>query len=105
MAVKKAFFLFNLKPGLKVEDYMEWTVRVNHPGAARLNSIVEFHDYVTRSAMRDKPIAYQFVEEVTITDFDAYVQELSNPARADEAKAWRDWVQEDYVILLTDIIK
>ena len=105
MATKKAFFLFNLKPGLKAEDYIEWTRAVNHPGAARLKSILEFHDYVTRSSMRDKPIVYELVEEVTVTDLDEYVAELSDPARAGDARAWRDWVQDDYVILLTDIIK
>lgn len=104
MGVKKAYFLFNLKPDKQVADYIEWTRRVNGPDAANLKSIVEFHDYLTVQSMRGQPIAYQFVEEITISDFDAYTAELNNPDRAEAAKAWRDWVS-DYIVLLVDGIQ
>lgn len=103
--MKKAFFLFNLKPGYKVEDYIAWSKAVNHAEAATLKSIVEFHDYVAVRSMRGKPIRYQFVEEVTVTDFDAYIAELDSPQRAQrEGMRWSDWVDPDYVVLLTEQI-
>lgn len=106
MTVKKAFFLFNLKPGLKVEDYIEWTKAVNHPGAAQLKTITEFHDYVTVESMRGKPVTHQFVEEITITDFAAYNQELNDPNRPRaEGMRFADWVDPDYIVLMTERIK
>lgn len=106
MAVRKAFFFFNLKPGLKAEDYVEWTKAVNHPEAAKLKTIAEFHDYVAVRSMRGKPMPYQFVEEIMITDFDEYDRELNDPNRPrSEGKRFADWVDPDYVVLLTEQIK
>ncbi len=104
--VHKAFFLFNLKPGLKVEDYIAWTKEVNHKEAASLRTIEEFHDYVCVSSMRGKPVAYQFVEEITVTDFDAYTRELDDPNRPRAAgRRFADWVDPDYLVLLSEQIK
>lgn len=106
MSVRKAFFLFSLKPGLQVEDYIDWTKAVNHKEAAALKTIKEFHDYISVQSMRGKPMAFQFVEEITVTDFDAYRAELDDPTRPrSEGKRFADWVDPDYVVLLTEEIE
>jgi hypothetical protein len=106
VAVKKAFFLFNLKPGLRVEDYVAWTRAVNHPEAASLKTIEEFHDYVAVRSMRGKPVAFQFVEEIRVCDFDAYIRELDDPSRPRaEGRRFSDWVDPDYVVLLAEEIE
>lgn len=103
MAVRKAWFLFNLKPDRKLEDYIKWTLEVNHPDAKRIQTIKAFHDYVTVGAPPGVTPAWQFLEEVEVTDFDAYWAELRNPSRAANSAAWRDWVQ-DFSVLFTEQI-
>lgn len=104
MSVKKVFFLYNLKPDRKVEDYIKWSKEVNHPMASTLKTITEFHEYVTVSSMRGKPIPYQFIEDIVVTDHDAYTQEINTVTWPTTSEAWRDWVG-DYIVIMTDIIK
>lgn len=103
MAVRKAWFLFNLRSNRKPEDYIKWTLEVNHPGSKRLKTIKSFHDYVTVGAPPGVTPAWQFLEEIEVTDFDAYWAELRDPARANGSAAWRDWVQ-DYIVFFSEQI-
>jgi hypothetical protein len=103
VAVYKAYFLFNLAEGKTIAEYERWSLAVNHPAARRVKSILGFHDLKVVGALEAGKPAYQVIEDILITDIDAYKAEIAGPEMAGFASEWASWVS-DWICILTEQI-
>lgn len=98
----KAFFLFNLKPGVSVEDYARWSLAVNHPFARSVKEIKRFHDHRAVGTLEGEP-AYQIIEEIEIESVEAYKAAMERPEFKAFGEQWSQWVS-DWIVIFTEPI-
>jgi hypothetical protein len=101
--VRKAYFMFNLKPGKSPAAYERWSKERNHPVARSLGPIVQFHDARVVGTLAGGQPTYQFLEEIEVTDFGDYEAALAAPEMRAFAEEWSEWVA-DWICLFTERI-
>jgi len=74
----KIVALFNLKPGVSVEDYEAWAKAKDIPTVNGLNSVDEFSVYKSVALMGsdDKP-PYAYIEFIDVNDMEGFGGEVS----------------------------
>ena len=83
----KCFVTFRLKPGVSVDEYLEWFHRENVPAVGKLTSIKTYRVWHVTSAMEGDPP--QFVEEMEIDDQAQFERELEEvPEMAAMLESW-----------------
>lgn len=98
----KAYFLFNLKPELTVDDYAKWSLAVNHPFAKRVKEIKSFHDHRVVGTVEGQP-AWQVIEEIEIESVAAYKAAMQGPEFEAFGAEWSKWVSE-WIVIFTEQI-
>ena len=75
----KILALFNLKPGVSVEDYEAWAKTVDIPTVNGLGSIEKFEVFKTTGLLfsEDTP-PYQYFETIDILDMDKFGAEAGS---------------------------
>ncbi len=75
----KILALFNLKPGVSVEDYEAWAKTVDIPTVNGLGSIEKFEVFKTTGLLfsEDNP-PYQYFETIDILDMDKFGAEAGS---------------------------
>ncbi len=100
----KIVALFNLKPGISVEDYENWARSTDLPTVNGLKSVDTFS--VFRSAgllgSESKP-PYQYIEIIDVNDMDMFGADVSTEAMQTVAGQFQA-MADDLVFILTDKI-
>jgi hypothetical protein len=92
----KCFVTFRLKPGVTVDEYLEWFRRENVPAVRKLSSIKSYRVWQVTSAMEGDPP--QFLEEMAIddqADFEREIEEV--PEMVAMLEGWYSRVAEQVV--------
>ncbi len=86
--------LFNLKPGVTVEDYEAWARSMDLPTVNGLESIDSFTVHrVSGLLMSDDSPPYQYVEVIDVNDMDTFGAEVASETMqrvASEFQAFAD---------------
>jgi len=81
--------LFNLKPGVKVDDYEAWARRVDLPTVNRLGSVSSFRVFKTTGMLGAQGAApYAYVETIDIDDMDEFWNDVDSPVMREIAAAF-----------------
>ena len=73
--------LFNLKPGIAVEDYEKWAREVDLPGVRAIASVTEYRvRRVTGLFGSDEAAPYQYVEQIELSSMDGFLADIGDPA-------------------------
>jgi len=92
----KCFVTFRLKPGVTVDEYLEWFRRENVPAVGKAASIKTYRVWRVTSAMEGDPP--EFVEEMEIDDKAHFERELEEvPERAAMLGGWYSRIAEQVV--------
>ena len=92
----KCFVTFRLKPGVTMDEYLEWFHRENVPAVGKLTSIKAYRVWRVTSAMEGDPP--QFVEEMEIDDQTHFERQLETvPEMAAMLEGWYSRVAEQVV--------
>ena len=92
----KCFVTFRLKPGVTMDEYLEWFHRENVPAVGKLTSIKTYRVWRVTSAMEGDPP--QFVEEMEIDDQTQFERQLETvPEMAAMLEGWYSRVAEQVV--------
>jgi hypothetical protein len=92
----KCFVTFRLKPGVAVDEYLEWFRRENVPAVGKLTSIKTYRVWRVTSAMEGEPP--QFIEEMEIGDQAQFERELEEvPEMAAMLEGWYSRVVDQVV--------
>jgi hypothetical protein len=92
----KCFVTFRLKPGITVDEYLEWFHRENVPAVGKVTSIKTYRVWRVTSAMEGDPP--QFLEEMEIDDQARFERQLEEvPEMAAMLEGWYSRVAEQVV--------
>lgn len=83
--------LFNLKPGVSIEDYETFARTRDLPTVNALPSIHSFEVYRTTGLLRTgEPAPYQYIEIIDIADMDGFGHDVQTEAMTAIAGAFRE---------------
>ena len=92
----KCFVTFKLKPGVTVDEYLDWFRRENVPAVSKAASIKTYRVWRVTSAMEGDPP--EFVEEMEIDDKSHFERELEEvPELAAMLGGWYSRITEQVV--------
>jgi len=94
--------LFNLKPGISIDDYEKWAKTVDLPTVNDLGSIDKFEVFKSTGLLgsEDKP-PYSYIETIDVADMDQFGADVGTDAMqkiAGEFQAMAD----NLVFIMTD---
>jgi hypothetical protein len=96
--------LFNLKPGVSVEEYEAWARSTDLPTVNGLGSVSSFRVFKATSVLgSDAPPPYAYVETIDVDDMDGFWKDVSTPAMQAVAGAFTGMA--DVIFLTTEEIK
>lgn len=99
----RIFALFNLKPGVSLEDYVAWARTVDLPTVNGLGSIDSFRLFKATGVLgSDAAPPYSFIEVLDINDMDQFGADVSTAAMQEIAAAFQGMV--DVTFLTTEEI-
>ena len=95
---------FNLKPGTDIAEYEKWARDKDVPTASALPSVKGFtiHRATGLFGSDEKP-PYEYFEVLDITDLDAFVKDVSDPAFQQAAAPFQQYADAPQFILTEDI--
>jgi hypothetical protein len=96
--------LFNLKPGISVEDYEAWARRSDLPTVNALASVSAFRVFkITGLLGSEAPAPYAYVETIEIDDMDGFSKDVATPAMQEIAGEFAGMA--DVTFMTTEEIK
>lgn len=98
----KILALFNLKPGVSIDDYENWAKTVDIPTVNGLGSIEKFEVFKTTGLLfsEDTP-PYQYFETIDILDMDKFGEEAGSETMQKVAGEFQAMV-DDLVFITTE---
>lgn len=101
----KTLILFNLKPGISVQDYEEWARDLEIPTVNSLQSVEKFEAFKTAGLMfSDGKSPYAYAEILDIKDADAFGEEIAIGKMENVALTFNRMTQ-DPVFINLEILK
>ncbi|CAM3651878.1 REDY-like protein HapK [Litorimonas haliclonae] len=98
----KILALFNLKEGVSVSDYENWSKTVDIPTVNGLGSIEKFEVFKTTGLLfsEDKP-PYQYFETIDILDMDQFGEDAGSESMQKVAAEFQE-MTSDLVFITTE---
>jgi hypothetical protein len=92
----KCFVTFRLKPGVTVDEYLEWFQHENVPAVRKLSSIKTYRVWQVTSAMEGDPP--EFLEEMEIDDQASFEREVEEvPEMVAMLEGWYSRIAEQVI--------
>lgn len=102
--MKNIVVLFNLQDGVDVNAYEQWAKNTDLPIVNKLESINRFEVYKTTGLLGSEAAApYQYVEWLTINDFDKFGTEVGTDTMQKVASEFQTFADSPMFITLEDI--
>ena len=100
----KIIVLFNLKPGVKVEDYEAWARSRDIPVVNSLTSIDDFRIFQFTGLLgSDAKPPFQYVELIDVNNADAFFQEISTDMMKELAAEFQQWAENPLFLHTNEI--
>lgn len=92
--------IFNLKPGVKPEQYETWARETDPPTVAKMRSIDSFTSYRTTGILNsDDAPPYSYVEVIEVNDLDLLKQEIQSELVQRVSKEFRELADNPRLML------
>jgi hypothetical protein len=96
--------LFNLKPGVSVEDYERWARESDIPGVRALKSVADYRIHRATGVLgSDEKPRYAYIEVIDIDDMALFGEEASGPDVQRLAADMRNYAEDPHFILTEDL--
>ena len=96
----KVVVLFNLKQGVKAEDYEQWARNSDIPTVRALASVDHFSTHrAIRLLVGDEQPPYRYVEIIDINDMGQFAEDLATPVMQQLAAAFQEFADRPSFIL------
>lgn len=95
--------LFNLKPGVSVEDYEHWARNTDLPTVNGLDSISNFTAHKTTGLLTGGDAPYQYVEIIDVKDMQAFGSDLATETMQKVAGEFQGFADNPQFILTEDL--
>ena len=97
MAATRIVAFFNLKSGIKVEDYEAWASAKDLPTVNALPSIAKFEVLRATGKLGGGTPDYQYIEILDVKDMDQFRADVSTPAMQAVAGEFRAMVDVSFL--------
>jgi hypothetical protein len=85
--VQKVFVMYNLKPGVSIDDYMTWSRTRDQVITPFQAGVIRFEVYAIQGAEKgDSP--YRIVEDIEVDSWAAWQETLKGPGMAPIVAEW-----------------
>lgn len=92
------FALFNLRPGVSVEEYEAWARVTDLPTVNALHSIASFRVFRTTGVLgSDARPPFGYVEVIEVADMDQFGQDVATAAMAEIGAAFQGMVEVTFL--------
>lgn len=92
------FALFNLKPGVSVEDYEAWARTADLPAVNALPSIASFRVFRTTGVLgSDAKRPFGYIEVLDVTDMEQFGKDVATDAMGEVAAAFQGMVEVTFL--------
>jgi hypothetical protein len=95
--------LFNLKPGVSVEEYETFARTTDLPIVRKLPSVASFEVYKSSGLMGGGAAPYQYVEIIQLKSLEGLGKDASTPTMKEVAGAFRK-LADDPKFMVTELI-
>lgn len=87
--MQKVFVTYNLKPGVTLEQYTEWSRAVDQQITPGERGVIRFEVYAIEGVISGKQF-YQIIEDIEVVDHETWVKSMTGPGM--------DYVRETFPI-------
>ncbi|MBX2846768.1 MAG: hypothetical protein KTR16_00495 [Acidiferrobacterales bacterium] len=102
--MKNIVVLFNLQSGVDIAEYEQWAKATDLPIVNGLDSIEKFEVFKTTGLLGSEASApYEYVELLTINDFDKFGAEVSSETMQKVATEFQGFADSPMFITLEEI--
>jgi hypothetical protein len=99
MAITRIVALFNLKPGVEVDDYEAWARAVDLPTVNNLPSVERFEVFKATGVLgADSPAPYDYVEILDIRDMGQFGEDVGAPVMQAVAKDFSGMAETIFMV-------
>lgn len=92
------FALFNLKPGVSVEDYEAWARTADLPAVNALPSIASFRVFRTTGVLGgDAKPPFGYIEVLDVADMEQFGKDVATDAMGEVAAAFQGMVEVTFL--------
>ncbi|TAK21749.1 MAG: hypothetical protein EPO26_13300 [Chloroflexota bacterium] len=85
--MQKVFVMYNLKPGVALEDYMAWSRTRDQVVTPFQSGVIRFEVYAVQGAEKGAP-PYQIIEDIEVESWAAWQQALAGTGMAPIVSEW-----------------
>ena len=104
--MQKVFVMYKLKPGVKLEDYWQWSLEMDQRITPSQPGVIRFEVYVIRGAAGGGESPYQIVEDIEVDDWETWDKVANGPGMKPVADTWGQYGDEaTLTIIYGDKIK
>ena len=83
--------VYNLKKGVNLEDYKEYSLKVDQPLVNNMKSVKEFNVFFVLGPEK----VWDIFETILIDDWDSFDRESQTDEMLEADREWREWIDED----------
>jgi len=97
--VQKVFVMYNLKPGVPLEAYMDWSRTRDQVVTPFQSGVIRFEVYAVRGAEQGDP-PYRIVEDVDVDSWAAWQEALKGPGMAPIVAEWERYGDPSSLVMI-----
>lgn len=95
----RVFAFYRLKDGVDIDEYMEWSRRVDQPTCHRMKACHSFEVFIVRGEARGQGF-YDIVEDIEVESWEAWQETLTSPEFAQVATEWPKYGDESSLMIV-----
>lgn len=99
-----AITLFNLRLGVSVDGYRQYSRTFIRPGMRAMPSVLGFRDFEGRRLLDGNASPWQLVEAIEITSPEEFLRDNESMPGKAVADDWATWVADFRVVVCKDLL-
>jgi hypothetical protein len=93
----RVFTFYRLNEGVDLDEFMEWSRRVDQPTCSLMDACLSFEVFLVRGEARGQGF-YDVVEDIEVESWQAWQDTLTSPAFAQVAQEWPTYGDESSIL-------
>lgn len=98
--MQKVFVMYNLRPGVSLEDYRKWSREVDQRITPSQEGCIRFEVYAIEGSESGGQAPYQIVEDIEVESWDVWRETLNSKGMAVVAEGFPQYADEASVQLI-----
>ena len=88
--MEKVFCMYRLKPGVSIEEYRKWSVRVDQKTVPFQPGVYRFEVYGIKGAEKGEP-PFTIIEDIDVENWEAWQKVVASDELKEALETWNDY--------------